>query len=59
MGIIASGLYLALIGMSFHYYINTQLKSLLINTGIVFALDTFGLRPFTLFIMALITRKNR
>ena len=59
MGIISSGLYLALIGMCYHYYINSQLKSLLINTGIVFSLDTFGLKPFTLLIIALITRKNR
>jgi uncharacterized membrane protein len=58
MAIISSGLYISLVGISYHNYINSQLKHLLINTILVFSLDTFAIKPFTLLVLALITRKN-
>lgn len=59
MAIISSGLYLTLIGLCYHYYINSQLKNWLVNTALVFSLDNFALKPFTLLILALITRNNK
>lgn len=58
MAIISLGLYMALVGMCYHYYINSQLKNLLINTVLVFSIDNFAIKPFTLLLLALITRKS-
>jgi len=59
MAIVSSGLYLSLIGICYHYYINSQLKDMMLNTLLVFSLDNLGTKRFTLFIFVLITRKNK
>lgn len=46
--------YLTMLGLCYRNYINSRLKSMMINFLIVFSIDNFALKPFLFLPIALI-----